>query len=233
MTVTRLAPVLTKAQVVAFGVLLALVVWEAWALDLPMVQLLIQDGQFPLMHHVVLEKWLHDWIKPAIWFVFALLLTQWVRPWGMLADVPRGRIAFAVLSMLLCLFVISWLKKHSLVSCPWELREAGGVAAYVEHTWPWVGWGQSDGGSGKCFPAGHASAGFAWLGLYFALQGFDQRRAFWALIGALSLGLLLGTVQQLRGAHYFSHAPWTGLICWYVCSLAWWLWPEKYKAQAW
>ena len=227
-TVVKVA-VLSRAQAVALLALLALLLWEALELDAPMVQMLIQNGQFPLQHHVVLESWLHDWIKPVIWGFFALLCSQWIRPWGFFVDVPRGRLAFAVLSILFCLLVIAWLKKGSTVSCPWELREAGGLAQYVEHAWPWTTWSQADGGSGKCFPGGHASSGFAWLGLYVALRDFDARRARWALICALSLGTLLGTVQLLRGAHYFSHALWTALICWYLCAALWWFWPQKYK----
>jgi membrane-associated PAP2 superfamily phosphatase len=36
------------------------------------------------------------------------------------------------------------------------------------------------------------------------------------LIAALAAGLLLGLVQQLRGAHYLSHTLWTAWICWAV-----------------
>jgi membrane-associated PAP2 superfamily phosphatase len=225
----RCAFFISRAHATALAALIALLLWEWLELDLPMVQMLIENGRFPLKHHVVLEQWLHDGIKPLMWGIFALLCAQWVRPWGLFADVPRGRLAFAVLSLLLCLITVAWIKRHSQVSCPWELREVGGLATYLNHGWPWSHGHQADGGSGQCFPGGHANTGFAWLGLYVALQGFDARRARWALLWALGWGVLLGTVQQLRGAHYFSHAPWTALICWYLCSLLWWLWPQKYK----
>lgn len=220
---------LKSPQGIAALCLIALLIWETMELDQPLALLLIKDGRFALEHHVILEKWLHDWIKPVLWAIYILLWTQWLRPWSLFKDVPRGRLGFAVLSILVCLLMISWMKKHSAVSCPWELREAGGLAAYVEHALPWNTWDQSDGGSGKCFPGGHASAGYAWLGLYFALLGWDAQRARWALIGSLVLGTVLGLAQQLRGAHFLSHAPWAALLCWYACTLMWALWPARFK----
>lgn len=34
------------------------------------------------------------------------------------------------------------------------------------------------------------------------------------LIGVLAVGVVLGGVQTVRGAHYPSHTLWTGLMCW-------------------
>ena len=66
----------------------------------------------------------------------------------------------------------------------------------------------------SCFPAGHASAGYAWVALYFF---FLARRPAWRWRG-LAIGLIAGAVfgiaQQLRGAHFFSHDLWTLMICW-------------------
>ena len=87
---------------------------------------------------------------------------------------PRGffrkldaseRLQMAV-SALLSLAVVSITKNLSATSCPWDLAQFGGVARHVSH---WA-LGVLDGGSGRCFPAGHASAGFAFLGGYFALR---------------------------------------------------------------
>lgn len=43
----------------------------------------------------------------------------------------------------------------------------------------------------------------------------DQRRqGLRMLIGVLAVGVVLGGVQTVRGAHYPSHTLWTGLMCW-------------------
>jgi membrane-associated PAP2 superfamily phosphatase len=45
----------------------------------------------------------------------------------------------------------------------------------------------------------------------------DQRRqGLRLLIGVLALGVLLGAVQTLRGAHYPSHTLWAGWMCWSI-----------------
>jgi membrane-associated PAP2 superfamily phosphatase len=71
-----------------------------------------------------------------------------------------------------------------------------------------------DGGAGHCFPAGHASSGFAFVGGFFAFRKTDPGIARKWLLAALLAGLVLGIAQQLRGAHFMSHTLWTGFICW-------------------
>lgn len=71
---------------------------------------------------------------------------------------------------------------------------------YVPH-WSAV----ADGGGGHCFPAGHASAGFAFIGGYFVIPERRPRTARIWLQDSLASGLLLGLAQQLRGAHFMSH----------------------------
>ncbi|HEY5633580.1 MAG TPA: sulfatase-like hydrolase/transferase [Burkholderiaceae bacterium] len=66
---------------------------------------------------------------------------------------------FAVIALAL----LPALKRLSLSSCPWDLAEFGGTAAYVPHGLP----GTGDGGPGHCFPSGHAVSAFAFFGLYF------------------------------------------------------------------
>jgi membrane-associated PAP2 superfamily phosphatase len=73
-----------------------------------------------------------------------------------------------------------------------------------------------DGGAGGCFPAGHASAAFAYVGGYFVLRRASVRAAALWLSVALVAGLVLGVSQQMRGAHYMSHTLWTAWICWVV-----------------
>jgi membrane-associated PAP2 superfamily phosphatase len=129
---------------------------------------------------------------------------------------PWSAASQLALTTLASLLVVSTLKLHSLTSCPWELHEFGGTVAYVSH---WA-WGVRDGGSGACFPGGHASAGFAFLGGFFAFRHTLPRAAQRWLAGALLAGLVLGLAQQVRGAHYMSHTLWTAWLCWASAALA-------------
>ena len=88
----------------------------------------------------------------------------------------------------------------------------GGMAPYVSH-WDL---GQRDGGGGHCFPAGHASTGFAFMAAYFGLRQSDSPRALVWLGLALVVGFVLGFAQQVRGAHFMSHTFWTAWLCWTV-----------------
>lgn len=90
----------------------------------------------------------------------------------------------------------------------------GRSAQYLSH-WRWPGTG--DGGSGHCFPAGHASAGFSFVSGWFAFRRAGQRRLAGRWLGAaLAAGLLLGLAQQARGAHFMSHTLWSAWLCWAV-----------------
>ena len=131
-------------------------------------------------------------------------------PLGPLKRLTRGERVRLVLGVLSALLVVALIKQASWSSCPSDLLEFGGSAQYVSH---WL-WGVRDGGGGHCFPAGHASTGFAFIAGYFCLHEKAPRQARLWLAAALLAGLALGLVQQLRGAHYLSHVLWSGWFCW-------------------
>ena len=107
------------------------------------------------------------------------------------------------------MLLVSAIKRVSVTSCPWDLAAFGGNLPLVSH-WQL---GLSDGGPGHCFPAGHASAGFAWIAGWFAWPRGSRAARVW-LATALVGGLVLGVAQQLRGAHFMSHTLWTAWTCW-------------------
>jgi membrane-associated PAP2 superfamily phosphatase len=118
--------------------------------------------------------------------------------------------------MLLAVVAVPAIKRFSLTSCPWDLAQFGGVAQYVSH-WRF---GVADGGGGHCFPSGHAVAAFGFFGLYFLWRGHDARKARLWLAAVLVVGLLFGTAQLARGAHYPSHTLWSAWLCWVICVAA-------------
>ena len=66
----------------------------------------------------------------------------------------------------------------------------------------------------KCWPAGHASGGFALMALFFLFKTpKNQKRA---LIGALIIGWSIGTYKMLLGDHFLSHTLITMLIAWLI-----------------
>lgn len=198
--------------------LLAPLAWDAGGLDLPLARVFGSASGFALQHSRWLEQLLHDDVQALARAVAVLLLVLAVWPLGPLRRLAlRERLGLAS-GIVLAALAVAVVKHFSTTSCPWELQPFGGVARYVSH-WRW---GVPDGGSGHCFPAGHASTGFAFVAAWFWLQARMPRAARACLLASLALGLGLGLVQVARGAHYFSHVLWAGWLCWITGGL-WWL----------
>ncbi len=205
----------SNRQLAAFtaAAALRLLAWDVSGLDLVMAHWFGGPGGFPLREHWVLTGVLHDGVKRLAWaLALGLCLGVWW-PIGVLARLPFKRRLQLATTTLLAVLVISSLKTLSTASCPWSLSDFGGVGRYTPH---WLHLLTSDGGSGGCFPAGHASSGFAFLGGYFAFRHTAPRAARYWLGASMTAGLVLGLAQQVRGAHFTSHTLWTAWACWCV-----------------
>jgi membrane-associated PAP2 superfamily phosphatase len=193
---------------------LLLLLWDFSGLDLAMAHWFGSAGGFALESHWLWRDLLHDDIRLWPWVIELGLLTAIFLPIGTLRQLPMARRAQLALSTLAALLAVSTLKLHSHTSCPWDLQEFGGAATYVSH---WA-WGVRDGGTGGCFPAGHASEGFAFIGGFFAFRHALPKTAWRWFAGAMLAGLVFGLAQQIRGAHYMSHTLWTAWLCWTVAA---------------
>lgn len=194
-------------------VLLILLLWDASGLDLPFELEFGGSGGFPLRDNWFLTEILHDGARSAAWLLALCLcmLVWW--PLGVFKRIATVRRLQFALTTLAAVAVVSTLKAFSGASCPWNLADFGGVAQHIPH---WSHFFQPDGGSGRCFPAGHASAGFAFIGGYFAFREEAPEIARAWLGFAILAGLLLGMAQQIRGEHFMSHTLWSGWVCWLV-----------------
>ncbi|HEX7868179.1 MAG TPA: phosphatase PAP2 family protein [Variovorax sp.] len=192
--------------------LVALMAWDATGADLLLARMAGSYLGFPLRENPFMVHVMHEGARNLSWALVILLFVAIRWPFGLLRRLDTvGRVQLA-LTVLGSVIAVSVLKHASHTSCPWDLQEFGGVARYVSH-WSW---GVSDGGPGGCFPAGHASAAFAYVGGYFVLRRVSTRAAAIWLWTAMVAGLALGVSQQLRGAHYMSHTLWTAWVCWMV-----------------
>lgn len=199
------------------GTLGLLLIWDATGWDLPLAHLAGSSTGFALRDDWLLSTVLHTGVRPLSWALVLLLCANVVWPLPALRDLPFARRVQLPASALLATGAVALLKQLSGTSCPWDLAAFGGVAHQLSH---WHGWTATDGGSGHCFPAGHASSGFALIGGYFALRHHRQRLARLWLAAALAAGFLLGAAQQLRGAHFMSHTLWTAWLCGLVAWLS-------------
>lgn len=211
--------------------LAALLAWDASGADLVVMRRLGSAAGFAWRDSWWTSRLLHDGGRWAAW---ALLLTLAVAAWRALparagnAALPgRSRPTVAerrrwIGVVLLAVLAVPALKQFSATSCPWDLAEFGGRALYVSH-WQM---GRRDGGTGHCFPSGHAVAAFAFFGQHFLWRAHDRRRARAWLLAVLVAGALFGTAQALRGAHHPSHTLWSAWLCWALCVAAA-RWPRR------
>lgn len=125
--------------------------------------------------------------------------------------------------------VVSLLKGVTGVDCPWDLARYGGR---LPMPGPFAARASGLPAAG-CFPAGHASGGYAWMAMYFFLRVVRPRARFAGLALGVGMGLVFGVAQQLRGAHFLSHDAWTAAICWFVAlGLYLAFWPSSRASAA-
>ncbi len=124
----------------------------------------------------------------------------------------RKPLGYLLLSVLLATLLVSWVKSWSNMDCPWDIKGLGGTRPYVALFAARPAWLPD----GRCFPAGHASGGYAWMALYFFFLMIRPHLRWRGLAIGVGVGVLFGIAQQFRGAHFISHDLWTAMICWAV-----------------
>jgi len=201
--------------IVALCGLLVLVLWDAAGLDLAVSRHYGTHSGFLWRDAWLTRALLHDGGRALGWCVMAFMVGRAL--WRAEQDAAaRAQRWYWIGVTLVCLLLVPTLKRLTTSSCPWDLAEFGGVAAYVSH-WRF---GVRDGGPGHCFPSGHAVAAFAFLTLYFDWRTLRPRLARVCLALVCAIGALYGWAQLARGAHYVSHTLWSAWLCWVVCALA-------------
>lgn len=189
--------------------LVLLLAWDASHLDLWAMRQVGDASGFALRDAWVTRALIHEGGRLVSYVAmgFIVCVNLWPR---VLPALTRRERTWWLVTTLVCLAVISLIKRFSLTSCPYDLAEFGSTAQYVSH---WA-FGLSDGGGGHCFPSGHASAAFAYLAGGWALaRAYPKAARAWGVTTVL-LGVIYGVGQMLRGAHYPSHTMWTAWICW-------------------
>jgi membrane-associated PAP2 superfamily phosphatase len=139
--------------------------------------------------------WAATFVRPAI--------RTWRRP-----------LVYFIIATVLGVGIVGLLKVLTNVDCPWDLQPFGGAFPFV-HLFA----DRPDAlRRAACFPAAHASSGYALLALYFVWRERDERRARLGLALGIAMGCLFGVAQQARGAHFLSHDLWSAFIVWTIAA---------------
>lgn len=171
----------------------------------------LQGGRWPLQSSWLAEAVLHVAGRKVSTAAWSGVVLAWLATWGRAPwRAWRRPLAYLALSIPASTGLVSLLKASSDLDCPWDLARYGGARAYHGLLDAYVG------PSAHCFPAGHASAGYAWLALFFFFAATRPAWRWRGLAAGAGLGLVFGIDQQLRGAHFLSHDLFTAMICWAV-----------------
>lgn len=206
-----------------FGLAATLFLFEIAPLDLP-VQLLLYDA--------AAGHWLVDAKEPVGRFVFynGPKIALWIFAAGLAGVLAAGRFRPALrvwrrtaIYLLACLALVpaaaGGLKQVTNTACPAQLEPFGGRAPYVSlfDSYPAA---IVPARGFRCWPAGHASGGFALLGLGFV--GIVRRR-LWGFMPGLCVGSIMGFYQMAKGVHFLSHTLVTLFGAFAICAVLSWI----------
>lgn len=167
----------------------------------------------------ILPRWLcYDGPKVLLIALAVSLLVVLLGParWRDRLDWTRRGLAVALLTLVTVPVLVGAGKRVSNVFCPSEIRRYGGDMPYAK---TFAAYPDEDRPTrrGHCFPAGHASGGFALFGLIWLRTSRRWRRG--VILLTLLAGGWMGGYQMLKGAHYLSHTLTTLLLAWLIAAV--------------
>ena len=126
----------------------------------------------------------------------------------------QKKLLFLILILILTPLTVALFKHYSPIYCPNFVEAFGGEKLYIS---PFDMFNEAIffNNTGKCFPAGHASGGFALISLYFVMPNKFSKTI--ALVLSLSLGCIMGLYQIAKGTHYLSDTIVTLAIAYLLC----------------
>lgn len=132
-------------------------------------------------------------------------------PKGLILKEYRKGLFIVWSALIIIPLTIGTLKATTNTPCPCHTKHYGGKYPYIKvlESMP-----KEITKKFKCFPAGHASGGFALLSLFFLFK--TKKNKHRAIFAALIIGWSMGLYKMLIGDHYLSHTVITMLASWLI-----------------
>lgn len=209
-----------RFDVMLVALLLCIVVFQLLPLDMWLQDQLYDEGMGRWLWNgdePISRLLLYDGVKAALAIFWAsvgvgLILSRWVAP---LWPYRRGlRIVFA--SLILVPLSVAALKVGTNIACPRDLAAYGGDVEYVGIL-PMYSPDGVPSSRQKCFPASHASSGFALFSLFFLFRSKVYRRR--ALYLGLVVGGICGAYKIAIGDHFLSHTIVSMVLAWLIANV--------------
>ena len=159
----------------------------------------------------------YDGIKKLliITVVILIIVSLFFGKTRLIQEYKKG-IFVVVLSSIFIPVIVGGLKKCTNMPCPKHLINYGGEYPKTK-VWEKYPSNFQMEKKVKCWPAGHASGGFALLSLFFLFK--SRKNKILSIIFALAVGWSMGTYKMLIGDHFLSHTILTMIIAWLVILL--------------
>lgn len=170
----------------------------------------------------ILHFFLYSGVKVAIIAASVIVLLAFLASYGR-AKLRPYRYSFVVFlaAMAIVPLVLAGAKKYTNVYCPAQLVTYCGNKPYAKlfESYP-QDFDRQANSRGRCFPAGHASGGFALMVLFFCFK--KRKNKLLGLSLGLGLGWAMGLYQMLRGEHFLSHTLTSMFGAWLLILLIVW-----------
>lgn len=205
-------------SIIAFGV--TLIWFETVSTDMSLQNLLFNNQNNTWLLHnpsKVVSFIFYDGIKillvlSALAIIISLLIFNKTN----LVHRYHQGLRIVLISLIVIPATVGALKDTTNVACPRDLVVYGGALPYVRVFESYPADKQPK-EQQRCFPAGHASGGFALMSLYYLFHSNNNRRR--ALLFGVSVGCLMGGYKMLIGHHFLSHTVVTMISAWLLINL--------------
>jgi membrane-associated PAP2 superfamily phosphatase len=212
-----------KQQIIITSLLLSFVILLFGITD---IDLYVQDmfynfstRQWLLESHLQPYRFIfYDGIKKLLIVIAVCFLLAFVffhkKP--LIQEYKRG-ILILILSAIFIPLIVGGLKKETNMPCPKDEQHYGGIYPRTAVWQPYSDEFNLKHGRIKCWPAGHASGGFALLSLFFLFK--KRRNKIIGVTVGLITGWSMGLYKMIIGDHFLSHTVITMVLAWLIILL--------------
>lgn len=167
--------------------------------------------------NIFLKFVFYDGIKRLlIIFLSAIFLTLVFFRKKQLIKTYQTGLIIVLLSGIFVPSTVASIKAITNVACPKNLDQYGGTYPYVKVLEKYPNNFKQEKRL-KCWPAAHASGGFALLSLFFLFR--SKRNQILSLIFSSFLGGIMGFYKMLIGDHFLSHTIISSIMSWLIILL--------------
>lgn len=211
----------TKSIVLTALLLAAVILFFGWSdVDIRIQQHLYDPVQHRWLidaNEPYLKFFLYDGLKRLLIIIGVAMLIATIVLWKRSAFQPyRKGMVIVLFASVLVPSAVGSLKAVTNMPCPRHVDMFGGnyphTSVWEKYPEPYCNMPKT-----RCWPAGHASGGFALMALFFLFKKRSYR--YLSLGGAIVVGWVIGSYKMMIGDHFFSHTVITMVLAWLIILL--------------